>query len=249
MLEYFNFYAQIGSEILSPLHEDFLMSLTSVHTNTSKIGCCPHGLPQGACPICSGMGGGMQKKADFSAKPGEMSWNECAAIGAFLKAQKNAQMQRQQDAQHFAQMQKIFENTLINSSQKLANIAQIFSQHTPAIISKPVGFVLNTMIGAPLRFLANIPSVISNFGQKMVDISDKLTAMMGELKNSVEKKISDAFSSLKKKVKSLFSIFQPLDIDNDDKKIEEAKRTFELKTFIHDLYRKITNKEIEENAD
>ena len=211
------------------------MSLTSVHTNNSKIGSCPHGLPQGACPICSGMGEGNQRKADFSAKPGEMSWNECAAIGAFLKAQKNAQLQRQQDAQNFAQNAKLFQNNLMNMSQKLANIAQFFTQNTPPIIAKPVGFVLNTILGAPIRFVANIPNII----QKFVDISDKLTAMMGELKNSIEKKISESFGNFKKKVKSLFSIFKPLDIDNNEKQIEETKRTFELKTFIHDLYKKI----------
>lgn len=221
--------------------------LSTVHTNNTKVGCCPHGLPQGACPICSGMGGGGMKKADFSAKPGEMSWNECAAIGAFLKAQKNAQMQRQQDILNFAQMSKAFQNSLINASQKIANIAQFFNRNTPAIISKPIGFVLNTLIGAPLRFVANIPNMISNFAGKIVDISDKLTAMMGELKNSIEKKISEAFQSFKKKVKSLFSIFKPLDTDNDDKQIEEAKRTFELKTFIHDLYRKITKKDLEKD--
>ena len=221
--------------------------LLTVHTNNTKIGCCPHGLPQGACPICSGMGGGGMKKADFSAKPGEMSWNECAAIGAFLKAQKNAQMQRQQDALNFAQISRAFQNSLINSSQKLANIAQFFTQNTPAIIAKPIGFVLNTLVGAPLRFVANIPNVISNFAGKIVDISDKLTAMMGELKNSIEKKISESFQTFKKKVKSLFGIFKPLDTDNDDKQIEETKRTFELKTFIHDLYRKITKKDLEED--
>ena len=222
---------------LSPQNEDFLMpSLSSIQSN-NRIGCCPHGLPQGACPICSGMGGGMggAKKADFSAKPGEMSWNECAAIGAFLKAQKNAQLQRQQDAQNFAQNAKLFQNNLMNMSQKLANIAQFFTQNTPPIIAKPVGFVLNTILGAPIRFVANIPNII----QKFVDISDKLTAMMGELKNSIEKKISESFGNFKKKVKSLFSIFKPLDIDNNEKQIEETKRTFELKTFIHDLYKKI----------
>ena len=130
--------------------------LATVHTNNTKIGCCSHGLPQGACPICSGMGGGGTKKADFSAKPGEMSWNECAAIGAFLKAQKNAQMQRQQDILNFAQISKAFQNSLMNTSQKLADIAQFFTQNTPAIISKPIGFVLNTLIGAPLRFVANV---------------------------------------------------------------------------------------------
>ncbi len=221
-------------------------------SNNSRIGTCPHGLSPGACPICSGMGGGA-KKADFSAKPGEMSWNQCAAISAFLKAQKNAQMQRQADAQNFAQSMKIFQNTLLNASQKLANIAGFFAKNTPSIIAKPAGFILNTVIGAPVRMIANMPVTIANLvqtaGQKLADISDKLTAIFGELKNSIEKKISEAFQNFKKKVKSLFSIFQPLDTDNDEKKIDEEKRTFELKTFIHDLYKKIKGEDKEQNAD
>ena len=212
------------------------MSLATVNANSSKIGSCPHGLPIGACPICSGMGG---KKADFSAKPGEMSWNECAAIGAFLRAQKNAQIQKQNDVKNFILAQKLFEKSLMNASQKFANIAQIINNTMPSIISKPIGFVLNSFLAAPLRFMANIPNFINNFVLKTVDISDKLAAMMGELKNAIEKKISDAFSNLKKKIKSLFSIFKPI----DEKQIKETKRTFKLKTFIHDLYKKITEKE------
>lgn len=223
------------------------MSLGAVQTNSARVGTCPHGLPLGACPICSGMGGGGMKKADFSAKPGEMSWNECAAIGAFLKAQQNAKLQKQQDAQTFAQNVQAFQNSLMNSSQKLANIAQFFTNNTPVIIAKPVNFVLNTVLGGIIRTIANIPTAISNtiqaIQQKLADISDKLTAMMGELKASIEKKISEAFKDLKKKVKSLFSIFQPLDADNNDKQIDETKKAFELRTFIHDLYKKITEAE------
>ena len=222
------------------------MSLTAVKTNNARVGTCPHGLPLGACPICNGMGGGGgMKKADFSAKPGEMSWNECAAIGAFLKAQQNAKLQREQDAQNFAKNIQAFQNALMNSSQKLANIAQFFSNNTPAIIAKPVNFVLNTVLGGIVRTIANIPAAISNtiqtLQQKLADISDKLTA--------IEKKISEAFKDLKKKVKSLFSIFQPMDADNDDKQIDETKKAFELKTFIHDLYKKLTEteKDLEEN--
>ena len=220
------------------------MSLGAVQINNARVGTCPHGLPLGACPICNGMGGGGMKKADFSAKPGEMSWNECAAIGAFLKAQQNAKLQRQQDAQNFAQNVQAFQNALMNSSQKLANIAQVFTNNTPAIIAKPVNFVLNTVLGGIMRTIANIPTAISNtiqtIQQKLADISDKLTAMIGELKASIEKKISEAFKDLKKKVKSLF---QPLDTDNNDKQIDETKKAFELKTFIHDLYKKITEAE------
>lgn len=222
------------------------MSLTAIQSNNSKIGTCPHGLPQGACPICSGMGGGM-KKADFSAKPGEMSWNECAAIGAFLKAQKNARLQREQDAQNFTNNIKVFQNTLMNASQRLANIGGFFAQNTPTIIARPVNFVLNTVLGGIVRTIANIPSTISNIiqtvQQKLADISDKLTAMIGELKASIEKKISESLKTLKKKIKSIFSIFNSQNIDNEEKQIDETKKTFKLKTFIHDLYKKLTEKE------
>ena len=222
------------------------MSLTAIQSNNSKIGTCPHGLPQGACPICSGMGGGM-KKADFSAKLGEMSWNECAAIGAFLRAQKNARLQREQDAQNFANNIRAFQNALMNASQRLANIGGFFTQNTPAIIARPVNFVLNTVLGGIVRTIANIPTTISNIiqtvQQKLANISDKLTAMIGELKASIEKKISESLKTLKKKIKSIFSIFNSQNIDNEEKQIDETKKTFKLKTFIHDLYKKLTEKE------
>lgn len=223
------------------------MSLTAIQSNNSKIGTCPHGLPQGACPICNGMGGGAAKKVDFSAKPGEMSWNECAAIGAFLKAQKNAKLQREQDAQNFANNIRTFQNKLMNASQKLANIGIFFANSTPAIIAKPINFVLQTVLGGTLKVIANIPTTISNLvqtvQQKLADISDKLTAIVGELKASIEKKISESFKNLKKKIKSLFAIFNPQNADNDEKQIDETKKTFELKTFIHDLYKKLTGNE------
>jgi len=74
--------------------------------------------------------------------------------------------------------------------------------------------------------------------------------MMGELKAAVEKKISETFSELKKKVKSLFAIFSPLDAENEDKQIDETKKTFELRTFIHELYKKLTEneKDLEDNG-
>ena len=232
------------------------MSLTAVKTNSARVGTCPHGLPLGACPICNGMGGGGgMKKADFSAKPGEMSWNECAAIGAFLKAQQQAKLARQQDALNFAQNIQAFQNSLMNASQRLANIGQLITQNMPAIISKPINFVLNTVLGGIIRTIANLPTAISNtiqtIQQKLADISDKLTAMFGELKASINKKISEIFTNTKKKLKSIFSIFKPLNADDEDKQIDETKKAFELKTFIHELYNKLTNsknnKDLEEN--
>ncbi len=220
------------------------MPFAAIQTNSARVGTCPHGLPLGACPICNGMGGGGgMKKADFSAKPGEMSWNECAAIGAFLKAQQNAKLAREQDALNFAQNVQAFQQTMANAHQRLTSLAQFFTANTPAIIAKPVNFVLNTVLANTVNMLKNMPAAlagtIQNLSQKLADISDKLTAVYGELKAAVQKKVSETLNEIKKKVKSLFAIFSPLDADNDDKQIDETKKAFELRTFIHQLYRKL----------
>lgn len=227
------------------------MQLATVQPNIVKAGTCPHGLPIGACPICNGMGGGGgMKKADFSAKPGEMSWNECAAIGAFLKAQQNARLARQQDAQNFAQQAIAFQNAMTNASQRIAALTAMISANTPPIISRPVNFVLNTIIGGTINFIKNIPQTIHNIAQtisqKFADISDKVAAVVGEIKTAIAKKITEPLNEFKKKIKSLFGIFNPENTDNDDKQIDETKKAFKLKTFIHDLYKKIKGEEEKE---
>ena len=218
----------------------------------TRVGTCPHGLPLGACPICNGMsGGGGAKKADFSAKPGEMSWNECAAIGAFLRAQKAAQQAKEADFQAHIQALAKFQNTMANAAQKAAQFATLIQSFMPAIIAKPLAFVMNNIIANGLNILKNLPNAVTNFvqnlSQKLADISDKLTAVYGEIKAAIAKKISETFKDIKKKIKSLFGIFEPTDIDSEDKKVDEAKRTFELKTFIHKLYKKLKNGEKDES--
>lgn len=211
-------------------------------------GTCPHGAPLGACPICNGMGGGM-KTADHTAKPGEMSWNECAAIGAMLRAQKAAKAQQQQDAVSFAQRVAEFEKNMANISQRIANIAGTISKNFPPIISAPVNFILNTVIGGALNFIKNIPSAVQHFAQniaqKFADISDKIAAVYGEIKTAIAKKIGEPLNEFKKKIKSLFSIFGSKDAKNDDKQVDETKKAFRLKTFIHDLYKKIKGEDFQ----
>lgn len=213
--------------------------------NTNNIGKCPHGLPNGACPICSGgMGGASSKKADFSAKPGEMSWNECAAIGAMMRA---AKLQKQLNAQ--AQTNRLmqiaqFEKTMVNVSQKLAQLAVIIANSTPSVVGKTVNFVVNKIVNPVLNALKNIPANIlktmDGIRQKVFDIQDKLNAMFGELKSSMDKKVSDALSNFKKKITMLFQVDETTETTDEEKEIEEAKRTFEVKTFINDLYNRIT---------
>lgn len=220
----------------------------AVHTHSAKVGTCPHGLPLGACPICNGMAGGNStSKRDTPRNVGEMSYNQCAAIGAMLRAQKHARQQAQVAQQNHLQAIANFQKSIANVHQRIMELASNISETMPAAIAKPVNFILTNIVGKVLDVIQNIPNVITNItqaiSQKFADISDKLTAIYGELKAAVQKKVSEVLSNVKKKLKSIFSVFGTSESSDEDKKIDEAKRTFELKTFIHKLYERLKNED------
>lgn len=225
------------------------MNVASASVQKHKVGTCPHGMPLGACPICNGMGGGGGGSARKAAKPSnEMSWDECYAVWQqILKAQQLTQQKRDM-AQAQLNAPVNFTSKLQNAAQKIANFAERLAdfvqktQSMPKIIAKPLALVAKIAIPV-LNVLKNIPILVekaTNFvKEKLADISDKLNAVFGELKNAVEKKISDKFKDYKKKIKSLFGIFEP---EEEDKKIEEEKRIFELKTVFQSIHNKLFNK-------
>ena len=74
--------------------------------------------------------------------------------------------------------------------------------------------------------------------QKIVDIQDKLNAIFGEAKAFVEKKVSEFVSVIKSKFEGLFKIFKKENAKDEDTKIDEDKKIFNLKTLIHKLRKK-----------
>ena len=90
-----------------------------------------------------------------------------------------------------------------SAKARLVQLTQMISSSMPAIIAKPINLVLNMVVGNAINIIRSIPTAIANtiqtIQQKFADISDKLTAIMGELKAAVEKKISETFNELKKK--------------------------------------------------
>ena len=229
------------------------LNTANVHTH-AKIGSCPHGLPMGACPICNGMAGGNStSKRDTPRNVGEMTYNQCAAIGAMLRAQKHSKQQAKMAEQNRMEALANFQKNIALTHQRLTQFATIISNSMPPIIAKPVNFVLNTVIGNVLKFVQNLPNAIINISHtistKLTDISDKLAAIFGELKNATDEKVTKFFSNIKKKLKFLF-IFGSQESDDEEKKVEEDKRLFEIRTFIHKLCQKLKHqdeKEITQN--
>ena len=233
------------------------MNVAPASIQKPKIGSCPHGLPAGACPICSGMGGGGSMKKDKPVVP-EMSWDECYAVWQQMLADKalkakNLALQEQIHAQNFN-----FSGRLNNLAFKIASFADkitAFSlnvkNNLPKIVSIPILIATKIFVGV-LNVLKEVFSisqkVINAVQQRIADISDKLNAIFGELKNSLEKKISDGFKNMKKKFKSFFGIFEPADVDNEEQKVEKTKRMFDLKTTMQRITRRIfKGKDLENN--
>ena len=214
-------------------------AISAPQVQNTKIGTCPHGLPPGACPICGGGGGNSTTKRDIPRNPGEMTYNQCAAIGAMIRANKAAQKRAQAAEQNRLQLLADFQKNLQNIHQKILDLASAISKSAPAIIAKPVNFILTQIAGRFVQFISNIPAIIINVAQKIIDIADKLNAIYGELKAAVAKTVSEIWQKAKKKLKSIFSIFGADNSDEEDKKIDETEKIFNLKTFIHKLARKL----------
>ena len=94
-----------------------------------------------------------------------------------------------------------------------------------------------------MNFVQTIPKFIQQFQNLKIDIQDKLNAVFGEMKNFVQKKISDIVSALKIKLEGLFKIFKKHNAEDDDTKIDDDKRIFNLKTILHKIIRKKKEKD------
>ena len=83
--------------------------------------------------------------------------------------------------------------------------------------------------------------------EKFIDIMDKLNAIFGEAKAFIDKKISELISTIKTKFEGLFKIFKKNNTDDDDTKIDDDKKIFNLKTILHKLNKKLNQKKEKEN--
>lgn len=229
------------------------MKVAAATIKKAAPGTCPHGLPYGACPICSGSGGGGGSVS--KSKPrvaGEMSWDQCYSVWQQMLKAKDAAHQKKLDAIH-AQIQAQAANTskLENFALKIANLAEKIADFTqkntnlPKIIEKPLNFALKMAIPIlnVISNIANIAQKALNFvQQKLADISDKLNAIFGELKNSTEKKISENLKNAKKKLKTIFGLLEPEELSEEEKEAQRRIKAEELeKLFKLDIEKEIAN--------
>ena len=231
----------------------FFMSnqVHGINNNIAKAGTCPHGLAPGACPVCSMSGGGTLKMSDKTRKVGEMTYHECAMIGNMLRARALAQKNHEMNLKLRAINAEQFEALMTKLSAKIAQFVNFMSQN---ILTKPIAFAAKIILMPIINIISSLPSLIngllnnkfiSKIFSPVFDICDKLAAIFGEAKAFLNKKLEEAKKLIKSALDKLFKIFKKQDADDDDTKIDDDKRIFNLKNIIN----KIRNKQKKDGDD
>ena len=226
------------------------MSTQVANVNKINSGLCPHGLPPGACPICSNAAGSM-RQSDRNRNVGEMTYHECAMIGNMMRAKELAQKRHENNLEIRAESLKTFEQIMNRASTSLAEFAQRIST---TLLLKPVAFIIQRIAIPVVNLIKNTPNIINNIAekfshlkQKIFDIMDKLNAIFGELKAFIDKKISEFVSAIKTKFKNIFKIFKKNNTDDNDTKVDDDKKNLNLKTILHKIKINLKSKKDQKN--
>ena len=211
------------------------MTISPISPN--NIHTCPHGLSPGACPVCSGMGGGggAPKKADPAPK-NEMSYAECYAVWMRMKAADRREAQAENNLQRQAEFLQNTKRILSEITDKLLNVLNRIENMLP----RPVAALFNVTVGNILRpvlniiqnfpnFVENINKFIQNIQREAYIVAEKLASVFGEIKNFIQKKVSETFKKFTKKVYKILNIFG-LKYGEDDFE-EDEKVSAELAAF------------------
>ena len=234
------------------------MSSPIATQQNTRAGLCPHGLPPAACPICSGggLGGASRMKDSAATKPmhsTEWSFMKCYAAGLAMRANEaraeNAKTAFEQQIDFAKQLGKDIQNLARRIQDAIKNIQANSSQ----FIQNTLQIINNVIIMPVLNLLNQIPKIIEKFalfqqrvGEFIQQASEKLAALLGDIKNFIERKVIE---DVKKKAKKFFLFFMS-NIEDENYKNDETLAVFkarEIKKYIVKIFRK--NKKRDNNAD
>ncbi len=206
--------------------------------NQIKPGCCAHGLPAGACPVCS-MSGGGGFRSDKPRKPGEMTYHECAMIGNMMRARELAQKNHAQNLKEHTLKVQQFEQILAKLIQNIKAFNLIMAK---SFITKPVAFLARMTVLPLLNVIKNIPKILQTLNNLRFEITDKLNAIYGEAKAFLQKKAEKAIEVMSSFFEKIFKTSKKNNTEDEDTKIDDDKKIFNLKTIIHKVKEKFNKK-------
>lgn len=201
------------------------MSSISNPSTVRNTATCPHGLPMGACPICNGGAGGKTKR-----NSGEWSYAKCAAVGAQMRAAKaRIEARKELLEEQFNTALKI-QKAIMNFVDKAQNMLQSIHSKLPQELQTVFNKLVNGIINPVLNLISKIPQTIEKISEfineaknKILSAAEKLNAILGEIKNFIEKNITDRFKKLTRKIIRFFILEEREENYQNDEEIEIFK--------------------------
>ncbi|MBQ9246268.1 hypothetical protein IJ182_08385 [bacterium] len=234
------------------------MSSPIATQSNTRAGLCPHGLPPAACPICSGggMGGAGKMRDTAQTKPmrsTEWSFMKCYAAGLAMRAQEARAENSKNVFEKQIEFAKQLGQEIRNLANRIQNAIKNIQNTMPPLVQNVIQVLNNIIITPLLNMLSQIPKIIEKFaqfqqrvGEFIQQAGEKLAAILGDIKNFIERNIIE---NVKKKAKKFFLFFMS-NIEDENYKNDETLAIFkarEMKKFIVKILKK--NKKRDNNAD
>lgn len=230
------------------------MSIEAVSSTSTNL--CPHGLPPAACPECSGGAGGNKKLHSRPVqKSKEWSYAKCYSVWQAMKAAQAMKDAEAQRALRQFETAKTLQTKLNNIIAKFQNLAQSVAQMLPQNVRGVFMNVFNSVMTPLMNLISKLPQTVQNIQNFLNDVrlqilatSEKLTAIFGEIKNFVERKIAQKYKKLTKSLLRLF-VFNLEDenyANDEELAVFKSRELRKIKYAIESITRKGT--EYDENS-
>ncbi|MEI7474434.1 MAG: hypothetical protein WCK67_06600 [bacterium] len=136
---------------------------------------CPHGMPFGSCPACSGGGGG-----GGVAKKGQMSWNEGYGIWmSILSTRKNAEMRKEFFNQSLLADQTKNKLEISNTAKYLAAANSVLQSIKSFM--QPLNNIKNAVASTMKEIQTIVTNLLSKASQVITDTQAKLTSALNAI--------------------------------------------------------------------
>ena len=195
-------------------------------SNAQNNNKCPHGLPVGACPICSGMGGGGSKDKNKPRRPGEMSYNECMAEWIRMQNAQRAKMQANIDKVKAKNLAEFTKNIESKKAVLQAKIDAYFKKLDNVVQKLPP--VIKIIVAPAIKIIQSVLNIVVNVAFNVSifvsSVSEKMAMLLYEVKNHITSFIQKTVEKSKKILKTILSLFMEFEEDeenSDRQKIEE----------------------------
>lgn len=205
----------------------------------NNVSTCPHGAPFGACPICSGMGGGSVKQKRPEPPKNEMSYAECYAVWMRMKAADRREAQNEANLQRQIETLENAKRVLNQITEKLLNVLNKIENMLPSPVNALFNTVVNNILKPVMNIIANFPNFVAginkfiqNIQREIYIVAEKLAGVFGEIKNFIRENISKTFKRFTKKVYKILNLFGLFGEDGEENNFEEDNKAFaEIQAF------------------